>query len=185
MGVGPQERVLVKVARFWPEKRHDVLLHAFRLLLERDGSLRLWMPGVGPEESRVRALAAELGVDHRCDFLGFRADLPELLALADLQVHTSDEEGVPLAILSGMAASKPIVSTRVGGIAEVIRHEQSGILVPAASPETFADAVFDLLRDPGRQRALGCAARHFVETEYSLQAATARVERLYAEVAAR
>ncbi len=185
MGVGPDERVLIKVARFWPEKRHDVLLRAFQRLLQRDSSLRLWIPGVGPEEPRVRALAVELGISDRCDFLGFRSDLPELLALADVQVHTSDEEGVPLAILSGMAAGKPIVSTRVGGIAEVIRHDWSGVLVPAGDPDAFAGAVFELLGDAPRQRALGRAARHFVETEYSLEAATGRVERLYQEVAAR
>jgi glycosyltransferase involved in cell wall biosynthesis len=185
MGVEPHERVLVKVARFWPEKRHDVLLQAFERLLRRDPALQLWIPGVGPEEPRVRALAAELGIDARCHFLGFRRDLPELLALADIQVHTSDEEGVPLAILSGMAAGKPIVSTRVGGIAEVIRHGWSGVLVPPGDPNAFAHAVFELLQNAARQRALGRAAKHFVETEYSLAAATARVERLYHEVAAR
>jgi glycosyltransferase involved in cell wall biosynthesis len=185
MGVGPNERVLIKVARFWPEKRHDVLLHAFQRLLRLDSSLRLWIPGVGPEEERTRALAFALGIEERCQFLGFRRDLPELLALADIQVHTSDEEGVPLAILSGMAAGKPIVSTRVGGIAEVIKHGRSGVLVPAGDPDAFAQAVFELLQDEPRQRALGQAARHFVEQDYSLEAATARVEHLYEEVAAR
>jgi glycosyltransferase involved in cell wall biosynthesis len=185
MGVAPGETVLIKVARFWPEKRHDVLLRAFRHLLLRAPHVQLWIPGVGPEEARVRALAAELRVAHRCRFLGFRTDLPELLALADLQVHTSDEEGVPLAILSGMAAGKPIVSTRAGGIPEVIRDGHSGVLVPIRQPEAFADAIYALIRDTGRQRALGSAARHFIETKYSLAAATAHVERLYAEVVTR
>ena len=105
--------------------------------------------------------------------------------MADVQVHTSDEEGVPLAILSGMAAGKPIVSTKAGGIAEVIRDGNSGVLTPLREPETFADAVYALIGDLPRQHALGAAARRFVETEYSLSAATARVERLYAEVVAR
>lgn len=185
MGVAPGETVLIKVARFWPEKRHDVLLRAFQSLLRRTSDIQLWIPGVGPEESRVRALAAELGVADRCRFLGFRTDLPELLAMADLQVHTSDEEGVPLAILSGMAAGKPIVSTRAGGISEVVRDGQSGVLTPVGQPEPFAEAVYALIRDVGRQHALGRAAQRFIDTEYSLSAATARVERLYAEVVGR
>lgn len=185
MGVEAGETVLIKVARFWPEKRHDILLRAFQLMLHREPRLRLWIPGVGPEEARVRALAAELGVAGRCSFLGFRTDLPEMLAMADLQVHTSDEEGVPLAILSGMAAGKPIVSTCVGGIAEVLEHERSGVLVPPGSPELVAEATMGLLRDRLRQHVLGRAAQHFVRTDYSLEAATARVERLYAEVMAR
>ena len=185
MGVAPGETVLIKVARFWPEKRHDVLLQAFQHVLRRAPNVQLWIPGVGPEEPRVRAMAAELRVADRCRFLGFRTDLPELLALADVQVHTSDEEGVPLAILSGMAAGKPIVSTRAGGIPEVIRDGHSGVLVPIRQPEAFADAVSALIRDTERQRALGSAAQHFIETEYSLAAATAHVERVYAEVVAR
>jgi glycosyltransferase involved in cell wall biosynthesis len=185
MGLGPGDVALIKVARFWPEKRHDVMLHAFRALLQRAPHARLWIPGVGPEEERVRALAGELGVAARCDFLGFRTDLPELLALADIQVHSSDEEGVPLAILSGMAAGKPIVSTRVGGIAEVIQDGVSGVLVPPGEPEALADEVWRLMQDPERQCALGAAARRFIETDYSLEAATSRVERLYADVAAR
>jgi glycosyltransferase involved in cell wall biosynthesis len=185
LGVGPDDTVLIKVARFWPEKRHDILLRAFRLMLQREPNLQLWIPGVGPEETRVRALADELNIASRCRFLGFRTDLPELLALADVQVHTSDEEGVPLAILSGMAAGKPIVSTRVGGIAEVLEHDRSGVLVPPGSPEEFAEATLDLLRDRQRRADLGRSAQQFVRTEYSLEAATARVERLYAEVVAR
>ena len=185
LGVATGDKVLIKVARFWPEKRHDVLLHAFKELLTRTPNLHLWIPGVGPEEGSVRSLADELGVSHRCRFLGFRTDLPELLAMADVQVHTSDEEGVPLAILSGMAAGRPIVSTRVGGIAEVVRDGHSGVLVPRREPETFAHAVHQLLQDPARQRRLGAAAQHFIETEYSLAAATDRVERLYEEMVTR
>jgi glycosyltransferase involved in cell wall biosynthesis len=185
MGVKPGDTVLIKVARFWPEKRHDVLLRALQLLLRRDTNIRLWIPGVGPEELRVKGLAATLGVSDRCDFLGFRTDLPELLAMADIQVHTSDEEGVPLAILSGMAAGRPIVSTGVGGIPEVIKDGVSGVLVAPGSPEAFADAVHALMQDRPRQQALGHRAQRFIETEYSLAAATARVEQLYAEVAGR
>jgi glycosyltransferase involved in cell wall biosynthesis len=132
----------------------------------------------------VRALADELGVSSRCRFLGFRTDLPELLAMSDVQVHTSDEEGVPLAILSGMAAGRPIVSTRVGGIAEVIRDGQSGVLVPRREPAAFAKAVDELLDDGARQQRLGIAAQRFIETEYSLEAATRRVEQLYQELVA-
>jgi glycosyltransferase involved in cell wall biosynthesis len=184
-GVRPGETVLIKVARFWPEKRHDVLLHGFRALLALDPNVRLWLPGVGPEQSQVQALANELGLGDRVSFLGFRTDLPELLAQADIQVHTSDEEGVPLAILSGMAAAKPIVATRVGGLEEVIRHDHSGILIPPREPELFARTVLELIADPARQRRLGMTAGAFIADEYSLRAATSRVERLYAELVGR
>lgn len=185
LGAQPDDTVLIKVARFWPEKRHDILLQAFKLLLERQPNILLLIPGIGPELEKNQALAENLGICKRCRFLGFRTDLPELLAMADIQVHTSDEEGVPLAILSGMAAGIPIVSTAVGGIPEVIKHQYSGILVPPASPLVIADAVYELMQDPIRQQRLGKAAQAFIENEYSLKAATTRVEDLYIEVAGR
>lgn len=185
LGVPPGHTVLIKVARFWPEKRHDVLLRAFAQLLHRRPAVRLWIPGVGPEEANVRALATKLGLDGHVAFLGFRTDLPELLAAADLQVHSSDEEGVPLAILSGMAAGLPIVATDVGGIAEVLRHERSAVLVPRREPMRLAVALDELIGDHLRRRVLGTNAQRFLHEEYSLEAATARVEALYREVLAR
>jgi len=140
---------------------------------------------VGPEESNVRALATRLGLDDHVSFLGFRTDLPELLAAADIQVHSSDEEGVPLAILAGMAAGLPIVSTDVGGIAEVLRHERSGVLVPRRDPRRLAAALDDLVGDHLRRRVLGANAQRFLRDEYSLEASTARVEALYREVLTR
>ena len=185
MGIAPGETVLLKVARFWPEKRHDVLLRAFQLLLERRPAVRLWIPGVGPEEPRIRTLARELGIDRKVDFLGFRSDLPELLALSDIQVHSSDEEGVPLAILAGMASGRPIVATRVGGIVEVLRHEWSGVLVDRRDPVQLADAVAKLMDDPPRRRVLGLGAQAFIRERYSLEAATRQVEATYREVLGR
>ncbi len=185
LGIQPGETALVKVARFWPEKRHDIMLRALRAMLDAGARVRLLLPGVGPERDRTVAQAEELGVADRVRFLGFCDDLPRLLALSDIQVHSSDEEGVPLAILSGMAAGLPIVATRVGGLCEILRHEESGLLVPRRQPEALAGAVLTLIEDPLRRRMLGSSAQRFVEGEYSLAAATARVEALYDEVLAR
>jgi glycosyltransferase involved in cell wall biosynthesis len=176
------DTVLLHVARFWPEKAHDVLLDGFCRILERKPNTRLWLAGVGPEEARIRALSEELGVAANTRFLGFRKDLPELLALADIQVHPSDMEGVPLAVCAGMAAGLPIVATAVGGVVEVLRDDHSALLVAPRSPEQFAGAVLRLIDDPDKGRRLGATARRFVEQKYSLAAATARVEAVYEEM---
>jgi glycosyltransferase involved in cell wall biosynthesis len=181
-GAGPNDIVLINVARFWPEKAHDVLLEGLRLIRERDPRVVLWILGVGPDEPRIRALCGKLGLNPWVRFLGFRKDLPELLALADIQVHPSDMEGVPLAVCSGMAARLPIVASGVGGLLEILKHEHSAVLIPPRNPAALSQAVLDLIGDPSRREALGGAARRFIDEEYSLRAATARVEALYEEM---
>jgi glycosyltransferase involved in cell wall biosynthesis len=184
-GAGSKDIVLIKVARFWPEKRHDVMLRAMRALVDAGAPVKLWLPGVGPELAATEGLARELRLSDHVRFPGFCSDLPQLLALADIQVHSSDEEGVPLAILSGMAAALPIVATRVGGLAEVLRHDDSGVLVPRRQPAALASAVIGLIEDAPRRQALGSRAQQFIDDEYSLAAATARVESVYEEVLSR
>lgn len=185
LGASQEDLVLINVARFWPEKAHDVLLDGFAKVAARIPSARLWITGVGPEEEKIRRHCTALGLDSRVSFLGFRTDLAELLAQADIQVHPSDVEGVPLAICAGLAAGLPIVATKVGGLPEVIRNGVSGILVPPRDPDAFAEAVIRLAGDETERRRLGAAGQRFIDEEYSLKAATRRVERVYEEVLAR
>lgn len=184
LGASDSDMVLINVARFYPEKAHEVLLEGFRLMREKEPRLKLWLLGVGPDEGRVRALAAALGLDDGVRFLGFRSDLEHVLSLADIMVHPSHMEGVPLAVLSGLAAGLPVVATAVGGLPEVVRDGESGILIPPGQPETLASVVLDLAADEARRRSLGARARRFIEEEYSLDAAARRVTTLYKEMLA-
>lgn len=181
-GAGRGDFVLLNIARFWPEKAHDVLLRGFRLILNSHPHAKLWLAGVGPLEQDTRSLAQSLELGDAVQFIGFQPNLPRLLALADMQVHPSHIEGVPLAICSGMAAGLPIVATAVGGIPEVIRSGRNGILVPPASPETFAQAVSTLLNDKVTRDHLGAEARRFIQEEYSLDAAARRLGQTYEEL---
>lgn len=105
-----------------------------------------------------------------------------MLSLADIMVHPSHMEGVPLAILSGLAAGLPVVATAVGGLPEVVRNGESGVLIPPGQPERLAAAVLDVIGDEALRRNLGAAARRFIEEEYSLDAAARRVTCLYKEM---
>lgn len=184
LGAADSDMVLINVARFYPEKAHEVLLEGFRLMREKEPRLKLWLLGVGPDEGRVRALSAALGLDESVRFLGFRSDLEYVLSLADIMVHPSHMEGVPLAVLSGLAAGLPVVATAVGGLPEVVRSGESGILIPPGQPETLASAALGLVSDEARRRNLGERARRFIEEEYSLDAAARRVTTLYKEMLA-
>lgn len=181
-GVADDEILLVNVARLYPEKAQDSLLRCFQEIHRREPRARLWIAGVGPLEAELRALCTRLGLDDRVQFIGFVTDLPATLALADLQVHPARIEGVPLAICEGMAAALPIVASAVGGLPEVLEHGTSGLLVPEGDEAAFAASVLALVRDPGRARGLGEAARRFIEDDYSLARAVRAVEATYAEM---
>jgi glycosyltransferase involved in cell wall biosynthesis len=182
MGATESNFVLIHVARFWPEKAHDFLLEAFRDVVKLRPQAQLWLLGVGPLFGQVQRLVEEMGLTESVKFLGFRSDLEEIIALADLQIHPSDDEGVPLAICAGMAAGMPIVATQVGGLGEVIRHDVSGVLVEKRQKEQLVRAVVELMDQPDRRALLGRQAARFIEEEYSLRSATARVERVYEEL---
>jgi glycosyltransferase involved in cell wall biosynthesis len=184
-GAEPDDVVLINLARFWPEKAHEVLLEAFRRIRRTCPQAILWLVGGGPDLAKMENLARALGVAERTRFFGFRRDLPELLALADIQVHPSHTEGLPLAVCAGMAAGKPIVATRVGGVPEVIHHGRTGILVPPGDPEAVARAVSTLIEDANQRNRLGREALRFIREEYSLEVAVERLERIYQRMAAR
>lgn len=185
MGVDPNDVVLIHVARFWPEKAHDVLIEGLDRIRRQRDNVKLLLAGVGPLQEDIRALVTSRGLDPWVRFLGFRPDLPEVHATADIQVHPSRREGLPLAVCSGMAAGMPIVASNVGGISEVILPEKTGLLVEPENAEQFALTVIRLIDDPALRQRLGSQARTFLREEYSLEIATARLEKLYEEVLAR
>lgn len=182
LGAGENNTVLIHVARFYPEKAHDLLLHAFQSVLESRPQARLWLLGVGPLLEQTQALCRELGLESTVTFLGFQPELSRFLALADIQVHPSDDEGVPLAICEGMSQGLPIVATRVGGLAEVIRDERSGLLVSRRDGAECSRALIRLIDDAELRGRLGREASRFIREEYSLEAAVQRVQNVYRQV---
>ncbi len=181
-GIGENQILLANIARFYPEKAQDFLLYSFKEIVGKFPNTRLWILGVGPLESELKSLCTQLDLDSSVKFLGFVENLTEMLPLIDIQVHPSHMEGVPLSICSGMAAGLPIVVSDVGGIREIITHEQSGILVPEDDKGAFVAEVCDLIEKIEKRKSLGAAARHFIENEYSLEHAVGEVERAYVDL---
>ncbi|TAK76249.1 MAG: glycosyltransferase [Aquabacterium sp.] len=181
-GVQERETVLVNVARFYPEKAHVFLLETFAQILQRQPDTWLWICGVGPLEEEIQAAVDRLGIRHRIKFLGFVTNLPEVLALADIQIHPAHIEGVPLAICEGLAAALPVVASKVGGLPEILDNGRNGILIDRMEHALFVDAVCRLIMDPALARNYGSRGRHFIENDYSLKTAVARVERTYVEL---
>jgi len=116
--------------------------------------------------------------------LGRRDDMPSLYASLDVMVSASRQEGLPIAILEGMASRLALVATAVGEVPAVILDGRTGVLVPAEAPELLAEAIIELLRDPAKRERLGSAARQLVEDKFSAERMTADYLRVYEEAIA-
>ncbi|MDX2267547.1 MAG: glycosyltransferase [Bryobacter sp.] len=183
-GLAEDEILLVNVARIHPEKAHDQLIQSFAQIHQRHPKTKLWISGVGyPHlEKSLHELRDSLGLKEAVQFVGHKPDLYPMLHAADIMTHSSHAEGVPIALLYGMAAGLPIVVSDVGGVYEVIHQGKTGIRVKENDIAGFAQAVNGLIEDGDRRRHLGRAARSFLETEYSMEVACRRVEAVYREV---
>jgi glycosyltransferase involved in cell wall biosynthesis len=182
LGARPDDIVFLHLARFHAEKAHDVLLRSFRQIVNACPNTRLWLCGVGPGLEAAQSLARELGLESSARFLGFKSDLSRLLPLADIQIHSSHMEGIPLALCSGLAAGLPIVATAVGGVPEIVQHNVNGLLVPPNRPDLLAESALRLADDRALREQFGEAARRFMRERYSLKAAVARLESVYEEM---
>ena len=177
---GRPDFVVLTPARLHPQKGHTFLLRAAAEVPDATFVLA----GDGPLRAELEAEARDLGVAGRCVFLGQRADVPALLAAADLFVLPSLFEGLPVSVLEAMAAELPIVATAIGGTDEAITSEESGLLVPPKDPAALASAIRRLRADSPFARRLAAAARARVEREFSSEATARRVMRVYDEVLA-
>ena len=159
--------VIGTAGRLSAVKGHDTFLRAARLILDREPGARFMIVGGGPLEDELMALASALGIAHACRFLGARNDVHDLMTAMDVFVLPSRNEGLPMAILEAMALGKPVVASNVGGLPEVIRHRESGLLVPPNDPRALADACLELARDRQFASRLGARARRLVADEFS------------------
>jgi glycosyltransferase involved in cell wall biosynthesis len=140
--------------------------------------------GDGPLLDPLQAQARALQLGDRAIFLGYRQDVPELLAACDIFVLPSLFEGYPLSVMEAAAAGRPIIATDVGGTDEVIQSGENGLLVPPADPHALALAIRGLLVDKGRAVRLANAARLRAQTQFSADTMCLKTVAIYEEVLA-
>jgi len=172
----PEGPVVLYTGRISPEKGVEVLVRAFAQL-RSPASPALCILGDGPARQRIERLVRGLGLQGAITLLPARADILPWYQAADVFVMPSFHEGMSNSILEAMACALPVVATAVSGTAELVRHGESGLLVPPGDPASLAAALDDLLGDPGRARDMGIRGRGIVRTQYS---GTAMIERYYA-----
>lgn len=176
--------VVAMVGRLAPVKGADLFLWAAHRMLRVRPELRFLVVGDGPERAALEALARELGLDAGVRFLGHRDDLPDLLQIVDVVMIPSRHEGMPISLLEALALGKPVVAAAVGGIPEVMRDQEHGVLVAPENPLQLADACLALLAQPARARELGAHGRRRVLREFSATRLAEDVAALYHRLAA-
>ncbi len=170
------------VAVLVKRKGHRFLLEAAAIIKQRGVKLRYQFAGDGPEKEELEKLVGKLGLAEEVSFHGFLPNVAAFLSNVDIFVLPSLYEGLGVAVLEAMAAGKPIVSSHVGGIPELICHQESGLLVRAGSAESLADAILGLLSQEGLAESMGRRAWQKVREEFTLEQMGEKNEAFYYEL---
>jgi glycosyltransferase involved in cell wall biosynthesis len=150
--------IVLSVGRLEPVKNHDMLFDALALLRERVGEAGVpivRLVGDGPSRARYEKIVSRFGLEWAVEFLGYRYDIPAQNAAADVAVLTSIKEGIPRALMEAMAVGVPVIATDVKGSREVVRHGETGFLVPLGDASALADKLALLLARPALRHELG------------------------------
>src|SRR5262249_28423352 len=157
VGLEPDRRYLIHVARHHPVKDQPTLVRGFARAAAELPDVDLLMVGDGPLRAELEALARELRVSTRVSFLGIRTDIPEVMRAADAFALTSLSEAASLTLLEAMASGLPAIVTAVGGNPEIVRHEKEGLLFPRGDAVGCASAIQRVFREPELAARLGAA----------------------------
>ena len=175
-GSGPLVGV---VGRLVAQKGIDVLLDAFTAVRRRHSTATLLVVGDGPLRDTLQKQSARLGLESCVRFAGWIAHAKAIMPAVDVMVMPSRWEGLGLAALEAMASARPLVASDVDALPEIVRHEETGLLVPAEDPASLAAAINALLDRPERAAELGANGRQRVLDHFSVQKMTQATIDLY------
>jgi len=170
------------VARLVPVKNHLCFLRSASIVLERCKNVKFLIVGDGELRELLEMEVCNLGLQNDVIFLGFRRDLEHIYADLDVVVLSSLNEGLPVAIIEAMAAGKPVVCTKVGGVPDLVEDGKNGFLVPSDDHIAMADAIVKILDDPHLAEKMGSEGRKKVYPAYTKERLIKDMENLYEEL---
>lgn len=183
-GIKQEDFVIGLVSRLEPVKGTQYFIEACRLLAAESVSLRFIIAGDGSLADSLKQKVKEYRLGEKVIFLGWRQDIPHILAACEIVVLPSLNEAVGIALIEAQAQGIPVVASRVGGIPEVVQDGITGLLVAPGQPQEIADAVIRLYRDPRASKEMGRAAQRWVRDKFSAGAMIRALTVLYQELIA-
>ena len=182
----PSVRVVGQVSRLIPYKGQRVLLRAAREVLSQRPDTYFILTGYANEDpayaDTLRREALALGVAERVRIVSWPGSIGDIWEVIDVHAHASLHDSLPIAITEGMSLAKPAVVTNVGGVEEMVTHEETGLVVPTNDPGALAAGVLRLLRDPATCRRLGAAAQCRYQERYRPEVMSRALEDLFVEL---
>lgn len=179
LGLPQDVPVIAGVGRLNAQKNFALFLEIAAAVVTEIPEARFLLAGEGPEEPRLRAQAASLGIADRVLFAGYIPDTRIVYSAADILLMPSRFEGLPMTLLESMAMGLPIIASNLDGIAEVITDTYEGLLAEPGNAATFTSQVIRLLRDPDFAAQLAINARTKIESNHSVEIMTTAVESIY------
>ena len=167
------------IGRMTAVKRTDDVLVAFKRLRESGVDAVLCMVGDGPDRAGLEQRAHDLGIARETLFLGYQEKVAQFYAAFDALVLPSGNEGTPVSVIEALAAERPVVATRVGGVPDVVRDGEDGFLVEAGATDDLAERLSRLARDPELRARMGKHGRDRVLPRYAVERLIADVDELY------
>lgn len=169
LGVLPASPLLCVIGQLIARKGHHVLLDALPSLRDKFKDIRVLIVGGGAIRSRLEAQVHRLNLDGCVQFMGFRSDISTILRASDLLVHPALREGFANVGLQAMASGIPVVTTSVGGMPEMVQHEITGLVVPPGDSKSLAQAIEELLSNPGKRSMMGRLGQDIVRESFSVE----------------
>ncbi len=167
LGIGKDTLVLATVSRFKREKGHSFLIEGLKELKKYISDFKVLLVGEGEEEDFIRKKAQEYDLEDQVLFLGFRDDIPQILADTDIYISPSENEAISFSIIEALSCSVPVVATEVGGVPEIFEKGNGGILIPFGDVDRFVKAVMDLYSNRQLYDSIRSDSRNIVLDNFS------------------
>lgn len=183
LGLETQQMLIGQVGRLAPEKGPEVFLRAAWIVHRRCPDARFVLVGDGPLRAELEAMVRELHLEGIVRFVGVQSEMQHVYPALDVLVSSSHSEGMPFALMEGMACAIPVVATHVGGVGELIESEKTGLLAVPGNHESIARGILDLINEPARRRAMGSEARRRMVEHFSFNASAEKMANLLTSLA--
>ena len=179
-GKPKEHRIVIScVSRLGPRKGHKLLLEALHQIKSELRHVRVNIVGDGEMKDELERLSSKLRLDDEVRFLGHRDDVERILSKSDIYVLPTTSDALPISVIEAMFAGNAVVTTRCGGIPEIIRHQETGLLTEPGNVNQLAACLLQLLKDQRLIKQLGRNAQEFAKTNLTVGKMASKIEHAY------